>query len=35
MEPITATAIVAASLPYLDALLDGSRDRLKAVGKDL
>ncbi len=35
MEPITAAAIVAASLPYLDALLAGSRDRLKEVGKDL
>jgi hypothetical protein len=35
MEPITTAAIVAASVPYLDALLAGSRDRLKEVGKGL
>lgn len=35
MEPITTAAIVAASLPYLDALLAGSRDRLKEAGKNL
>lgn len=35
MEPATTAAVVAASLPYLDALLGGSRERLKQLGKDL
>ena len=36
MEPITtATALVGASLPYLEPLLSGAKDRLKTLGKDL
>ncbi|WP_295884745.1 hypothetical protein [uncultured Thiohalocapsa sp.] len=34
MDP-AVTTIVAASLPYLDALLGGSREHLKQLGKDL
>jgi hypothetical protein len=34
MDP-AVTTVVAASLPYLDALLGGSRERLKQLGNDL
>jgi hypothetical protein len=35
MDAVTTTAITAASLPIIAPLLDGAKDRVKALGKDM